>query len=196
MRGLLERGEFFEGSPVDMFRNPRLIAALLGFAVAQLLKVFTGAIKQRGHIDWRRAAQSGGMPSSHSSLCSALLVAVALHAGPGSDVFAVVFVINMVVLYDACHVRLEAGKHGAALNRIEAHLNLGPTGNRSQGQGVDGIDVEMGGAGALSRAREGAATPRGLFKEVLGHTPLEVLAGWGVGVVVGTAVHATAWGSS
>jgi len=96
----------------------------------------------------------GGMPSSHSALMVGATVGVALHEGVSSPVFTVALAMTMIVLYDAAGVRREAGKHAEKINILIEEL--------LSGHPIS--DKEL--------------------KEVIGHTPLEVLGGIILGVIV------------
>ena len=68
------------------------------------------------------------------------------------------FVLGAIVMYDAANVRLEAGKHAKQLNEIMERLLM-----------LDG-DID-------AKRKE--------FKELLGHTPLQVVCGAILGIVIG-----------
>ena len=71
-----------------------------------LPKVVTSYISTRS-LDWRPLFDSGGMPSSHSSLCMGVTTAVAVLHGLGSSVFAICLGFSCIVMYDAANVRLQ-----------------------------------------------------------------------------------------
>ncbi len=91
------------------------MAAVVGNLAAQTAKGVVQAITHRS-ISPDVIFASGGMPSSHSSTVAALTMAIGLHEGFGSSLFALSFIFMSVVAYDAMGVRLAAGKHAAALN--------------------------------------------------------------------------------
>ena len=66
----------------------------------------------------KRLISSGGMPSSHSALIVGVVTGVGLSNGLSDPLFAVAVCVAMIVMYDACGVRLQAGKHAEALNHI------------------------------------------------------------------------------
>ncbi|MGE5507116.1 MAG: divergent PAP2 family protein [Chitinophagales bacterium] len=105
-------------------------------------------------INFRRFVGAGGMPSSHSAFVTSLATAIGQAEGWGASVTALAWVFAMVVMYDAAGVRRAAGRQAEVLNRI-----------------VD--DLYHGG-----RLREDR------LKELLGHTPVEVVAGALLGIVV------------
>jgi Divergent PAP2 family len=71
-------------------------------------QIFTKRYK-KGVWDLRAFVDSGGMPSSHSSLCMAVTTALALQFGLGSALFAASLCFSLIVMYDACNVRQHAG---------------------------------------------------------------------------------------
>lgn len=100
-------------------------------------------------------AVMGGMPSSHSAMVMALTTSVGRVNGWSSPLFAVALIFSFVVMYDAAGVRRAAGKQAAVLNRLVEDLV----------------------------AQRGIAEER--LRELLGHTPVEVLAGAGLGIACG-----------
>jgi acid phosphatase family membrane protein YuiD len=143
----------------DFIGNSVFITALLSWFIAQLLKVITVLITNK-HLDFSRFVGSGGMPSSHSSFVVALTVAVGLKDGFGSTLFAVSLAMSMVVMYDAAGVRRAAGQQAKILNRI----------------------VDKWG-------KEDFTLTEKKLKELLGHTPVEVVAGAFLGIAVALICH-------
>lgn len=132
--------------------NPVFITALLSWFGAQFIKtILNGLLKKslRNPADviasliWR----TGGMPSSHSALVTALAVSIGFNEGINSTMFALALFFALVVVRDALGVRLSTGRQAQALNRLGRSLE--------HQEGVDFAPV----------------------KEVHGHTPPEVLAG-------------------
>jgi len=105
-------------------------------------------------IDFSRIVTSGGMPSSHSSFVTSLSTLVGLEKGFNSIEFAVVLVFSLIIMYDASGVRRAVGKQATILNQI-----------------VDDI-------------HHGKHIKPDKLKELVGHTPFEVLMGALLGVVV------------
>ncbi len=106
-------------------------------------------------FDFRRLVGAGGMPSSHSALTVALTTRIGKEVGISEPIFAVALVFTIIVLYDAAGVRRAAGKQAAVLNSI--------------------MDEIM----AHKKIKEDR------LKELLGHTPFEVLVGVILGFLVG-----------
>ena len=139
-----------------LFGNRLLDVAAISCFVAQFYKVFSPLLKKE-KILWRRLFQTGGMPSSHASTVVSLSTGVYLLKGASSVEFAISMVFMGIVLYDATGIRRQAGKHAKALNTL-----------------VDNIEK-----------REGIEIISEEFKEFLGHTPVEVLIGSILGVILG-----------
>ena len=134
--------------------NRILIAALVAWFLAQGIKLVADLIRTR-RVDLRYLVSTGGMPSAHSALVTALATAVGRDVGLTSPVFAVCAVFAAVVIYDAAGLRQSVGIQARILNRM-----------------LDEIFTQR----AFSEAR---------LRELLGHTPLEVSAGILLGLAVG-----------
>lgn len=106
-------------------------------------------------FNFKRILGAGGMPSSHSAVVMALAVMIGRSQGFKSPMFALAFIFSMVVMYDAAGVRREAGKQAHLLNEI---VNT---------PGLSNVEV------------------RDKLVEALGHTPIQVMAGALIGLVVG-----------
>lgn len=109
----------------QMLKNHVLWTGIAGWLAAQLLKTLWLFIKERKWV-FSRLVGSGGMPSSHSSIAAALSVAVGRNSGFDSVYFAVAVCFSLVVMYDACGVRYEAGKHAKLLNRMTGEIQEKP----------------------------------------------------------------------
>lgn len=90
---------------------------------AQLLKVPINFIVTK-KIDWSLLTSTGGMPSSHSAAVTSIATAVGLETGFDSPTFAVAAMLAGIVMYDASHVRFQAGQHAAVLNELRHDLQL------------------------------------------------------------------------
>jgi uncharacterized protein len=106
-------------------------------------------------LNLRVLAETGGMPSSHAAIVMGMTTAVGKYAGVTSAAFAIALIFSFVVMYDAAGLRRAAGRQAAILNRLVEDL------------------VHMRG---MQEQR---------LRELLGHTPLEVVAGAVLGIVVG-----------
>ncbi|MED9822742.1 MAG: divergent PAP2 family protein [Christensenellales bacterium] len=141
---------------LDILSNRVIQTAALAWAVAQALKVLlTLAITKR--FDKSRVLGSGGMPSSHSAMACAMMMAIGYREGFTSPIFALAFCFAGVVMYDATGVRRSAGRNAAVINHL--------------------MDALSGNGYVFSEER---------LKELVGHTPLQVLAGALLGILIGT----------
>ena len=107
-------------------------------------------------LDLRLLVASGGMPSSHSALVSALATAAALVSGLGSVAFAIATILALVVMYDSAGVRQSVGQQAVVLNRIIDEL----------------------------RFRRPIAELERDLRELIGHTSFEVYIGGAIGIIV------------
>jgi hypothetical protein len=138
----------------DILQNRVLIVALVACLLAQSLKLVFELIIHR-KINIRVLVETGGMPSSHSALVTALACCVGQTLGWASPAFAVTSVFAVIVMYDAAGVRQAAGKQAKILNQIIDEL-----------------------------FREKPEFNEDRLKELLGHTPIQVI----VGSLLGFAV--------
>lgn len=139
-------------------KNPVIDCALLAWFLAQFIKVLLDLILLR-KFDAKRFVSSGGMPSSHSSMVVACTTAIGRLYGFHDPVFALSAVFSAIVMYDACNVRRSAGDTAKLVNQLLAH--------------VEKLTAE-------DFAED--------LKEVMGHTPLQVLMGAILGLAIGWLV--------
>ncbi|MDF7825608.1 divergent PAP2 family protein [Pontiellaceae bacterium B12227] len=136
--------------------HPAFWAALLGWLVAQTAKMINCLIESR-RLDFRYLMSTGGMPSAHSAMASALATSLGLCEGFDSAIFSLGAAFAVVVMFDAQSVRKAAGEQAKLLNSI-----------------VDELLQEH----HLSETK---------LKELLGHTRLEVLMGCLTGIATAMA---------
>ena len=143
----------------ELLDNQIFISAILGWFVAQVLKTLIHMIINKPFVA-ERMVGSGGMPSSHSSTVCALATAAGMKYGGGSYEFAIAVMLAIIVMYDAMGVRRETGKQGRVLNEmLEIFTNMG-----------NQISAEE------------------KLKEFVGHTPLQVLLGAILGIIIALLV--------
>ncbi len=140
-------------NPLDVFQNPVFLSSVIAWGLAQLIKVPMEYFRTN-RINWTLLLSSGGMPSSHSALMVGATYGAGLFVGFDSPVFAVVFSITMIVIYDATGVRRQAGIHAEKINILLGELLTGH------------FEAEK------------------KLREVLGHTPLEAIGGTLLGLIV------------
>jgi hypothetical protein len=141
----------------NIFHNFVLIIAIAASLIAQVLKLAIELLRH-GKVNFRTLVETGGMPSAHSAFVTALATSVGLTAGWSSAEFAIAFVFALIVMYDAAGVRQAAGKQARILNQIVDELFHEDT--------------------QFTEAR---------LKELLGHTPFQVIIGCLLGVAIGWA---------
>ena len=145
-----------------MFFNTGLEAIASGLTavvIAQVLKVFTFYVKMK-EIDFEKLSTTGGMPSSHTAGVSALTMSVGLIAGFDSLLFAISGGYALVVMQDAAGLRKNAGDMARLLNQIFRDFY-----------------------------KSNIKTKSAQLKELLGHTPKEVLVGCILGCLVALVIH-------
>ena len=134
-----------------------LVTAVCASLLAQLIKVLLNLFIFHRFIA-ERMWGAGGMPSSHSATVCAMVVATGRYCGVSSPTFAIAAVLSIIVMYDAMGVRYETGEQAKLLNRMF---------NEWVDQGF-------------------AQFPHGKkLKEMVGHTPIEVLTGAALGTLLG-----------
>ena len=137
-----------------ILNNYALVCAMLGWFIASVAKIIVILIREQ-RLDFRKFFASGGMPSSHSATVSALAAAVAKTDGLGSTNFAIAFMFAFIVMYDASGVRRAAGEQARILNQLVNNLS-----------------------------EKKVVYLKKNLKELIGHTPLEVVVGALLGILI------------
>lgn len=153
--------------------NYVLVSAVLSWFAAQVIKTVINMVKTK-KFNAERLIGSGGMPSSHSSLVCSASVAMYRTCGLGSPEFALMFILAMVVMYDAMGVRRAAGLHAHELNRMKKIFAITGFGS--------GVQVDEN-SGSTKKEHKKEKKEKE-FKEYLGHTPFEVLGGAVLGFAI------------
>ncbi len=153
------------------YLNVAIIVSLLSWAAAQLIKAVLYAVKYKT-FKLERLFGSGGMPSSHSSTVCALVITVYSMEGINSAAFGLAMILAMITMYDATGVRRAAGLHAKQINRLRHIVE------ELDEDALDNIDekVDEGEADDPEETKE--------LKEFLGHTPLEVIFGELLGILI------------
>lgn len=105
-------------------------------------------------MNWGLWFSSGGMPSSHSALVTSVMLSIGLLYGFDTPLFALAVTLAMIVVYDAAGVRREAGRHAEKINVLINEFFSGQPISDKQ------------------------------LKEVIGHTPAQVVAGVFMGIAI------------
>ena len=143
--------------------NYVLVTAISASLTAQLIKVLLNLFIFHRFIA-ERMWGAGGMPSSHSATVCAMVVATGRYCGVNSAVFAVAAVLSIIGMYDALGVRYETGEQAKLLNRMF----------------TEWMDQESDALPFLKNGKK--------LKEMVGHTPIEVLTGAVLGILIGFAM--------
>jgi uncharacterized protein len=147
----------------DIIHNQILMVALLACITAQGLKLAIDLIRTR-KLNITYLLSTGGMPSAHSALVGALATSVGLTKGWSSAEFAIACLFAIIVMYDAAGVRQAAGKQAKILNQL--------------------IDELFQEEHNLNEER---------LKELLGHTPFQVVVGLGLGISIAMVFSKYVW---
>lgn len=144
-----------------LLHNQILLSAIFGWLIAQVLKTFIHLYFSHSFVP-ERLVGSGGMPSAHSATVCALSTASGIVCGIDSPVFALATILAIVVMYDAIGVRRETGIQAKIINEMMEVFN--------------------------SMNQELSTEER--LKELVGHTPLQVLIGGLLGVAIAFLMNA------
>lgn len=140
----------------QLFSNTIFLAAATGWLVAQILKTLIHMFFTKEFLA-ERLIGSGGMPSSHSATVCSLATATYFQFGAASFEFAIASIFAIIVMYDAMGVRRETGIQAKLLNNIlEVFENMG----------------------------QDQLSAHDKLKEFIGHTPLQVLMGTLLGILI------------
>ncbi|HQP46081.1 MAG TPA: divergent PAP2 family protein [Flexilinea sp.] len=141
----------------EFFGNPAVVSGLAAMMLAQLLKLLLNyALNKKW--DWVLLIESGGMPSSHSAMVTAIAVSIGLWEGFDTAAFAAAFGLMVIVTYDSANVRWQSGLHAQKINQLLRDVFSGQPINDQ------------------------------LLKEVIGHTPRQVYIGVILGILVALAI--------
>lgn len=103
------------------------LAFILGWFVAQILKLIFFIIKKRGRTTFQDViyymVKSGGMPSGHTASFTAVTMTIGYVSGFTSTIFALAVCNTLIIIYDAINVRYSVGEHGEVLNKLIADKN-------------------------------------------------------------------------
>jgi len=142
----------------SLFSNKIFLSTASSLCIAQFLKLvfylLTNKSRKKKDAIETVMWRTGGMPSSHSAVVCSLVTSAGIYEGIDSNFFIFCLIFALVVLRDSLGVRRTAGLQAKALN------NLG-----RQSAKLTGVEFHS-------------------VKEILGHTPLEVVVGAGLGILI------------
>jgi hypothetical protein len=133
------------------------IGALISVVTAQLLKPLAYYL-QHGEFRFLRVLDTGGMPSSHTSLVTTLTAGVGVYQGVNSVLFGISLIFSLYFIFEATGLRQEVGKQAKVLNEIIEKV--------SKTHHLDASEL----------------------RELVGHTWAEVLGGLSLGLLVALLV--------
>ena len=144
-----------------LFENIVFLSSLTSWLLAQIVKLMVITIGRKKK-SFRELVEiiiwrTGGMPSSHSATVSSMTVAVGIKEGIGSTLFTICFFLALIVMRDAMGVRRSSGLQAKALNLL----------GRNAGERL-GFEYHP-------------------VKEIQGHSPLEVIVGSLLGIIIAAA---------
>ncbi len=152
-----------------VFSNHTLNLCFLAWFTAQFCKfILTLTLSKR--VSLERFYGSGGMPSAHTATVCSLLMGVSRRCGYSSVEFAICGIFAMVVIYDALGVRRAAGRHAGVINRLLQWDEFTDVAYEND-EDIEDTDGD------------GHKDPKQL-NELIGHTPMEVMGGAMVGILV------------
>ena len=140
------------------FMHPWFWSAFLGWIIAQTIKMVRAAIRMKT-LDFEYLVSTGGMPSAHTAMVTALTMSIGLTEGFGSPMAMVALGFTSVTMFDAATVRRAAGEQAKVLNRI-----------------------------AKEWRQEHHLPSVANLKELLGHTRTEVFGGMATGIATAIVV--------
>ena len=136
--------------------NRIFVIGFIAWIASQVIKTIIHLIINKKLV-WERLVGDGGMPSSHSATVTAVAVSTGAICGWDSPLFTVAALLAIIVMHDAMGVRQETGKQAKVINNMmEMFQNIGAS--------------DM--------------TPEEQLKEFVGHTPLQVFAGFCLGLII------------
>lgn len=136
-----------------------LVTALVSWFIAQIVKtLFNWMICRK--VDISRMWGDGGWPSAHSATVCAMVAATARVEGLNSTMFAIAAVVAIITMHDAMGVRRQTGEQAKVLNQLISEW---------LDQGAQKLPI-------LGDKQ---------LKEMVGHTPIEVISGAILGFLVG-----------
>ncbi len=136
------------------------LAALVSGLAAQILKPFVDVLRKE-RFSPLRVLDTGGMPSSHTAVVTTLTIGVAVYQGVTSPLFAVSLIMGLYFVFEATGLRQEVGNQARMLNEVMERLTV---------QHRHRVEPEE-------------------LRELIGHTWIEVIAGFALGVLVAVLLY-------
>lgn len=145
---------------IDLLTNPIFQSTVASWACAQVIKYLL--LRRKGK-NFGQLMEGGGMPSSHTATVTGLATSTMIVCGTGGFEFVMALFFQIIVIFDAMGVRYQSGRMGKYLNHeVEKKKKQNPDDPFYR-------DVPV-------------------FKESMGHTLKEVIAGFFTGFIVAVIV--------
>ncbi|MBR4790837.1 MAG: divergent PAP2 family protein [Treponema sp.] len=145
---------------ITFVTNPTLLASIFSWLGAQFLKTIIhliyGRIKTFKDLLANMFWRTGGMPSSHSAVVTAACTSIGIRDGVNSSIFMLSLLITFIKMRDAVGVRRSSGIQSKKLNELGRELE-----------------------------ENNCIKDYKSIKEVNGHTPMQVIMGALLGVLMG-----------
>ncbi|MFC1910475.1 divergent PAP2 family protein [Chloroflexota bacterium] len=138
----------------EFFTNYVIIVPAVSWAVAQVMKTSIILVRDK-RWDFHALLSSGGMPSSHSAVVTALATVIALLHGVSSTSFGIAAILATIVMHDAANVRQSVGQQAEVLNHIMEKL---------RSNSITNLERDL--------------------KELIGHTQFQVIIGAIIGILI------------
>lgn len=143
-----------------ILENRIMWMALAAWILAQAAKILLNFLLEK-KWDFDLLVSSGGFPSSHTAIVSALAISIGKAEGWDSSLFAISVALAVIVMYDAAGVRRAAGNHARVINYLVEWMRM-----HQADRLADNLQHER-------------------LKELIGHTPFEVFGGAILGCALG-----------
>ena len=147
----------------DILHNQILVTGGICWVLAQVIKTIIYLIANK-QLRLERLVGDGGMPSCHSATVAGIATSVALTEGVGSKLFAIAFILAIIVMHDATGVRQETGKQARVINDIVSEIS-------ERGMNIMSMSSEE------------------RLKEFVGHTGSQVCVGAALGIITAVVLH-------
>lgn len=145
-------------SSQNLFKSPVFWSGIIGWFLAQFIKVLCDLSNKQTKLDFSCLVRSGGMPSAHTSLTCALATSIGLTEGFSSSIFVLSLTVAILTMFDAATVRQATGQQARLINEI--------------------VDLLV----------KDGSFPNRKLAELLGHTRIEIFMGMIIGVLVAIIV--------
>ncbi len=148
---------------VAFFTNPVFLSGIFSWLGAQFLKTIIdlcyGRIKSFKYLIESMFWRTGGMPSSHSAIVTAVCTTIGFREGVTSNLFMLSLLITFITMRDAVGVRRSSGIQSKKINELGSELQ-----------------------------KNGSIKEYKSIKEVNGHTPIQVIMGGILGFLIGLSM--------